>query len=565
MCSRSVMLLQLLVVFVSFAPILATDRTALEPCFAEKAAALHVSPSTLRTFIDGLNGDVLFGCGASNSARNQEMKRAIKPEYFLPQWLAYTPTIVVYPRSSYDVSATVQLARMSNYTKLTPVGGRHGSQGYCFSGHIALDMSRMNDVVISKSNSEAAFEVGAGANLSVVKAALWEHGLVTGAGEFPGVGFAGWTLGGGYNPIHKLIGMGVDNVIRFQLVLADGSIVFADDKVNTDLFWALRGAGHSSFGVVTRLWVRAAYPITSLPYHRLTINLATNLEAAAATLSTWAQLKNGKWATEKVTSPEQYIGKLEPYGPMVLQMNFIAPLDTMENLTRAVQPLLDVSSGARMNHTTGWCTVDQVGDFFNNVDGGLRVRNAVRGKPDELVEAKLSMFIKKAGFEVYENALDFLRVISGTYPPAEGANGWIGPVFYLEPYEGRVVASEPHESAFFHRNVEANWVMDIYVNRTLRVDERKRQYDMALGYMASLTNPASLYNINHLLAKHDGVYQSYQNYRFKGFGEGHHRLKALQHYYGGNLPRLASIKRKVDPTMLFDFPQGIPLHVPLPI
>jgi len=63
----------------------------------------------------------------------------------------------------------------------------------------------------------------------------------------------GWLMGGGLSAFARSKGMGVDNVLQFELVLASGDVVTADACSNTDLFWALRGGGGGSFGVVTKV------------------------------------------------------------------------------------------------------------------------------------------------------------------------------------------------------------------------------------------------------------------------------------------------------------------------
>jgi FAD/FMN-containing dehydrogenase len=53
-----------------------------------------------------------------------------------------------------------------------------------------------------------------------------------------------------------LYGMGADQALAFEVVTADGRFVTADESSNSDLFWALRGGGGSTFGVVTSVIVR---------------------------------------------------------------------------------------------------------------------------------------------------------------------------------------------------------------------------------------------------------------------------------------------------------------------
>jgi hypothetical protein len=51
-------------------------------------------------------------------------------------------------------------------------------------------------------------------------------------------------------------GLTIDNIVRAEVCLADGSIVEASEKSNPDLFWAIRGAGEC-FGVITKFTFQA--------------------------------------------------------------------------------------------------------------------------------------------------------------------------------------------------------------------------------------------------------------------------------------------------------------------
>ncbi|EGD97754.1 hypothetical protein TESG_08506 [Trichophyton tonsurans CBS 112818] len=85
-----------------------------------------------------------------------------------------------------------------------------------------------------------------------------QRGYIALGGDCPTVGVVGGFLQGGDIPDFLSInkGLGVDNVLEFDVVTADGELVKANRYQNPDLFWALRGGGGGTFGVVTRATIR---------------------------------------------------------------------------------------------------------------------------------------------------------------------------------------------------------------------------------------------------------------------------------------------------------------------
>jgi FAD/FMN-containing dehydrogenase len=128
----------------------------------------------------------------------------------------------------------------------------------------------MNSVLVS----EGVATIGAGARLGDVYEALQKHNVTIPAGTCPPVGIAGLTLGGGLGILGRKYGVTADLLIGAQIVLADGRILDCDERQDSDLFWALRGAGSGNFGVVTSLVFRTV-PVPEItnfhlvwPFHR---------------------------------------------------------------------------------------------------------------------------------------------------------------------------------------------------------------------------------------------------------------------------------------------------------
>lgn len=97
----------------------------------------------------------------------------------------------------------------------------------------------------------AAITMGAGVNFDQVYAFAHRHNVTYLGGSGPTVGASGaWLMAGGHGILSRAYGLGVDRVLQFRVVTADGVVRVANACQNQDLFWALRGGGGATFGVV---------------------------------------------------------------------------------------------------------------------------------------------------------------------------------------------------------------------------------------------------------------------------------------------------------------------------
>lgn len=54
--------------------------------------------------------------------------------------------------------------------------------------------------------------------------------MIAVCGDDPGVGIYGWTAGGGHGRFTKLFGLGVDNLLSVNVVLANLTVVTASSS-----------------------------------------------------------------------------------------------------------------------------------------------------------------------------------------------------------------------------------------------------------------------------------------------------------------------------------------------
>jgi FAD/FMN-containing dehydrogenase len=168
---------------------------------------------------------------------------------------SHDPAVIVFAQATQDVVNAVAWARQ-NDVPLRVRSGRHSLEGWsCVDDGIVIDVSEMKWATIDSASSTAT--VGAGLNQLEAVTELGKAGFAAPTGTEGSVGLVGATLGGGFGLLTRNFGMASDNLVSAEIVVAsdaDGAkAIIADEKNNSDLLWALRGAGNGNFGIVTSL------------------------------------------------------------------------------------------------------------------------------------------------------------------------------------------------------------------------------------------------------------------------------------------------------------------------
>lgn len=120
------------------------------------------------------------------------------------------------------------------------------------------------------------------------------------AGICPNVALGGHVSAGGHGALSRTHGLASDNVISATVVLADGSIVTADEKENADLFFAIRGGGGNSYGIVVEMTLR----IIHAPYHYVAKITYPKLEEADKVLDAWFEWLQGPLNDKQAALPD---------------------------------------------------------------------------------------------------------------------------------------------------------------------------------------------------------------------------------------------------------------------
>lgn len=159
-----------------------------------------------------------------------------------------------------DVVTVVNFARDQGLLIAIRGGGHSGpGLGSCDDG-LVIDLSGMKEVQVDAAGRTV--RVAAGCTSADVDRATHPFGLAVPFGIVSSTGVAGLTLGGGTGYLTRQYGLTIDNLLEADVVLADGRRMTASATGHPDLFWALRGGG-GNFGVVTSFVFRA-HPVATV-------------------------------------------------------------------------------------------------------------------------------------------------------------------------------------------------------------------------------------------------------------------------------------------------------------
>lgn len=363
------------------------------------------------------------------------------------------------------------------------------------------------------------------------------------------VGVGGHVIHGGFGFSSHTHGLALDWLVGARVVLADGSLVYASERQNSDLFWAIRGAG-SSFGIAVEFEFKTFPLPQTLSWFRVKSDV---------TAGTKKQAVNGLLAFQEVVATGGIhknlnlrlgIGGGQSQGIEAVFHGSVADgRAALEVLTKPLK--LDWASPNSVSGSGDW--LEHIEEFAYG--DALNITYPYEGVSHIIMNSnhlkKQLLIVISQRQNAYTSSLVTPKLTKAAvtswvdywFDHARNADtpGWWGQMdVYGDPNSG-VVATPEWATSYVHRDKLWLWQLsavfdDVSADTTPGIS-------FLNGLMNSIKDPLPA-----------GSWGRYANYIDSELD----RNTALKQYYGAHLERLKGIKTHLDPLDLFHYPQSIP-------
>lgn len=418
----------------------------------------------------------------------------------------YFPKIIFYPKKAKQVQFLVKVFKKYHLEFAIRSGGHCFEPGSLSSDYI-VDLSNFNKIIPDIHQKEVY--IGAGSELKNVIRILGELDYAIPTGTCPSVGVTGLTLGGGIGFLCRQFGLTCDSVKKITLVNAEGKIIEASHDTHPDLFWALRGAGNGSYGIVLGFTFEIHY-IPVVTYYELMWEWDINLlKPIMETWQSWAEtLPDSTTTVLGVRHPNFMCAVPEESPPLVIRINGLkvgAGPFTEWKAFKKFHPKVRIVQTSYLDSSKYWSKESPLP--FNKGKSKILDRPLKEKTIDHVVE-----FFRK----LEEKNPDFLAY------------------FNFERFGGKVASNN---SSFFPSQAFGWWEQAYFWKFP---EQTKKVLTLSRRFYQTLSNKTFPY--------------CYANFVDYDLGK-----EYLKRYYGDHVDRLITIKQKYDPHNLFHWKQSIPL------
>ncbi|XP_028788736.1 berberine bridge enzyme-like 4 [Neltuma alba] len=452
------------------------------------------------------------------------------------------PLAIVAAQNPSHVQATVICAK-SHGLQIRIRSGGHDYEGLSYVSQvpfILLDMFNLKSIQIDVRNETALVQAGATMGEVYYSIAKESHVHAFPAGVCFTLGAGGHISGGGYGNLMRKYGLSIDNIIDAELVDVNGRILNRK-TMGEDLFWAIRGGGAASFGVVVSWKIK----LVSVPPQVTVFRVKKTLEEGATDLVYKWQLVASELDKDLFIRVMPLVSNGTQEGKKTIRVSFIGQfLGTIDRL----MPLMKKSFpelGLKENDCTEMPWVNSTLFWYDYPIGTSADELLVKHKqPTQFFKSK-SDYVKEP---IPKSALESMWKLM-----IEGENLWM----QWNPYGGKMSEISPSETPFPHRagnlfliQYYTYWKKEGYEESNHYMNFSRSFHEFMAPYVSKSPREAFL------------------NYRDLDVGANPSNATSLdvanstygREYFKDNFERLVHVKTKVDLDNFFKHEQSIPPH-----
>ena len=452
------------------------------------------------------------------------------------------PLLIVTAADESHVQAAVVCSK-SLGLQLKIRSGGHDYAGISYvneSPFVILDMFQLRSISVDV--ADQSVWVDSGATLGELYYRIWEKSRVLGfpAGVCPTVAAGGHISGGGYGNMIRKFGLAVDYVLDAKIVDVNGNIL--DRKsMGEDLFWAIRGGGGASFGVILSYKLKLVPVPETVTVFRVARILDQN-QSVTDFVYEWqkvAPTTDDRLFMRMLIQPiSSQVRKGQKTIRATIVTMFLGNADQLVSLLDKEFPIL----GLKKENCTETSWIDSVLWWDNNEIGT---------KPEVLLDRDLdsaNFLIRKSDYVQTPISKDGLEWIWKKVAEL-GKTG-----FVFNPYGGKMNEISPAATPFPHRAGNL-YKIQYSVNWNENTPELEKNYTAQIRRLFSYMTPFVSKNPR----------SAFLNYRdldigINAFGENSYEEGEVYgvKYFGDNFDRLVKVKTAVDPDNFFRNEQSIP-------
>ncbi|WMV15548.1 hypothetical protein MTR67_008933 [Solanum verrucosum] len=163
----------------------------------------------------------------------------------------FKPSIIFTPTNESQIQVAIHCSKLHDLQIRIRSGG-HDHEGLSYISEtpfFIIDLRNLRSISIDTKKKTAWIQAGATIGELYYRIAEKSKKLAFPAGVCPTVGVGGHFSGGGYGMLARKFGTAADNIIDAKLIDANGQIKDRE-SMGEDHFWAIRGGGGTSFGLI---------------------------------------------------------------------------------------------------------------------------------------------------------------------------------------------------------------------------------------------------------------------------------------------------------------------------